>query len=185
MARHARPLVKFTPTPIDGAVVIEIDPIADERGFFARAWDNDEMAANGIDPAIAQMNMSETFAAGTFRGFHWNPEPHAEAKTVRCVAGSVFDVIVDMREGSATYLTWFGIELSAANHKMLHVPREVANGFLITADHTTLLYTTTTPYVPGAERGLRHDDPTLDISWPLPITDTSAKDAGWPLLDRR
>jgi len=172
--------MRFTQTPIAGAVVIGIDPVTDDRGFFARAWDNDEMSANGIDPHIAQMNMSQTFAAGTFRGFHWNPEPHAEAKTVRCVAGSVYDVIVDMRPGSPTHLQWFGTELSAANARMLHIPCEVANGFLITSEDTTLLYTTTTPYLPGVERGLRHDDPSLTIDWPLPITALSDKDASWP-----
>jgi len=177
--------MRFAPTPIAGAVVIDLDPIADDRGFFARAWDNDEMTANGLDPHIAQMNMSQTFAAGTFRGFHWNPEPHAEAKTVRCIAGSVFDVIVDMRRRSPTYLTSFGIELSASNRKMLHVPREVANGFLITADDTTLLYTTTTPYRAGSEQGCRHDDPALDIDWPRPVTSVSDKDAGWADLAAR
>lgn len=177
--------MRFTPTPIAGAVLIDLDPIADDRGSFARAWDNEEMADNGIDPHIAQMNMSQTFAAGTFRGFHWNPEPHAEAKTVRCVTGSVYDVIVDMRQDSPTRLQWFGIELSAVNATMLHIPREVANGFLITSNDTTLLYTTTTPYSPGAERGCRHDDPALAIEWPRPITSVSDKDAAWPDLSVR
>lgn len=176
--------MRFSQTPIDGAVIVDLDPIADERGSFARAWDTDEFAANGIDPAIAQMNMSQTFAAGTFRGFHWNPAPHAEAKTVRCVAGSVFDVIIDMRPGSPTHLAWFGIELSASNARMLHVPREVANGFLITADDTTLLYTTTTPYEAGVERGCRFDDQALAIEWPMPIAAVSDKDASWPDLVR-
>lgn len=174
--------MRYTPTPIAGAVVVDIDPMSDERGFFARAWDLDEMAANGLDPHIAQMNMSQTFAAGTFRGFHWNPAPHAEAKTVRCVAGSVYDVIVDMRADSPTYLQSFGIELSADNTRMLHIPREVANGFLITSDDTTLLYATTTPYTPGAERGFRHDDPALAIEWAQPVASISAKDAAWPDL---
>lgn len=177
--------MRFTPTPIAGAVVIDLDPIADERGSFARAWDNDEMAMHGVDTDIVQMNMSQTFSAGTFRGFHWNPEPHAEAKTVRCVAGSTYDIIVDMRHDSPTYLQSFGIELSAENATMLHIPGEVANGFLITSDDTTLLYTTTMSYVPGAERGLRHDDPSLTIDWPRPVTSVSTKDAAWPLLDRR
>jgi len=174
--------MRFTSTPIAGAVIIDLDPMIDERGFFARAWDNEEMATHGIDPHIAQMNMSQTLAAGTFRGFHWNPAPHAEAKTVRCVAGSAFDVIVDMRQDSPTYRQSFGIELSADNTRMLHIPREVANGFLITSDNTTLLYTTTTPYVAGAEQGCRHDDPALTIEWPQPVVSISAKDAGWPDL---
>ena len=176
--------MRFTPTPIAGAVVIDLDPRHDERGSFARAWDNETMAAHGVDPTIEQMNMSQTLNAGTFRGFHWNPDPHAEAKTVRCVAGSVFDVIVDMREDSPTHLQWFGVELSADNATMLHIPREVANGFLITSDNTTLLYTTTTPYVPGVERGCRHDDALLAVDWPIPVTSISEKDAAWPDLGR-
>lgn len=183
MAQNARHRsVRFSETPIAGAVIIDLDPISDDRGFFARTWDNTEMVAHGIDPSIAQMNISKTFSAGTFRGFHWNPAPHTEAKTVRCVAGAVFDVIVDMRQHSPTYLQSFGVDLSATNHRMLHVPHEVANGFLITADDTTLLYTTTTPHEPGAERGCRFDDPLLSVDWPLAITTVSAKDSAWPDL---
>ncbi len=174
--------MRFSQTPIAGAVIIDLDPITDDRGSFARAWDNDEMATHGVDPFISQMNMSQTFAAGTFRGFHWNPEPYAEAKTVRCVTGSVFDVIVDMRPDSATHLQWFGVELSASNLRMLHIPREVANGFLITSGDTTLLYTTTTPYEPGAEHGCRFDDPAFAVQWPIAITSVSDKDADWPDL---
>lgn len=163
-------------------MVIDLDPITDERGFFARAWDSEAFAAEGLDPTIAQMNMSQTLAAGTFRGFHWNPAPYGEAKTVRCVSGSVFDVIVDMRPGSATYLHSFGVELSADNLRMLHIPEEVANGFLITTDATTLLYSTSRSYVPGVERGCRHDDPSLTIDWPTAVRSVSDKDADWPTL---
>ena len=172
----------FEPTRIAGAWVIELERIGDERGFFARAWDRDEANRHGIDAHIAQMNLSRTHRSGTFRGFHWNPAPHGEAKTVRCVTGSVFDVIVDMRTDSPTYRQWFGIELSAANLKVLHLPEGVANGFLITADETTLLYSTNRPYEPGVERGIRYDDPALDIDWPIPVETVSDKDRAWPLL---
>lgn len=175
--------MRFTPTPISGAVVIDLDPIEDERGFFARAWDRDSFAANGIDPTIEQMNMSRTLASGTFRGFHWNPPPHGEAKTVRCVTGSVFDVIIDMRPDSPTFRRWFGVELSAANLRMLHIPEQVANGFLISADDTTLLYTTNRRYEPGVEIGCRFDDPTIGVEWPIAVTSVSPKDRSWPLLE--
>jgi len=176
--------VIFTPTPIAGAVIIDLEVTTDERGFFARAWDNDAFAANGVDPAIAQMNMSTTNETGTFRGFHWNPSPHGEAKTVRCVSGSVFDVIIDMRPDSPTFRHWYGVELSADNRRMLHIPECVANGFLIMDDDTTLLYTTNRPYSPGVELGCRHDDPAIAVQWPMPIVSVSDKDASWPLLDR-
>ncbi len=170
----------FTPTPIDGAVVIDLEPIRDERGSFARAWDRQAFLSNGIDPAIEQMNLSQTFAAGTFRGFHWNPAPHGEAKSVRCVSGSVLDVIVDMRPDSPTLHEWHGVELSAENQRMLHIPEGVANGFLIRSDDTTLLYTTTRSHQPGIERGFRFDDPVIGITWTSPVTTVSEKDQSWP-----
>lgn len=176
--------MKFTPTPIDGAVVIDLDRMVDERGFFARAWDLAEFSAAGIDPHVEQMNMSTTVEAGTFRGFHWNPAPHGEAKTVRCIAGSVFDVIVDMRPESPTLHRWFGVELTADNLRMLHIPEGVANGFLITADDTTVLYTTNRAYVPGAERGARFDDPLIGVEWPIAVTKVSQKDRAWPPVDK-
>ena len=182
MAGDARSLVRFTPTPIPGAVLIDIEPRTDERGYFARAWDNDEFAAHGIDPTIAQMNTSHTLTAGTFRGFHWNPAPLGEAKTVRCTSGSVFDVIVDMRTDSPTHRQWYGVELSAVNQRMLHIPAEVANGFLITSDHMTLLYTTTRTHLPGIEQGCRYDDPSLAIDWPRSVEIVSDKDRSWPDL---
>lgn len=174
--------MRFTSTPIDGAVVIDLDPMVDDRGFFARAWDDESFRANGIDATIAQMNMSQTLEPGTFRGFHWNPKPNGEAKTVRCVAGAAFDVIVDMRPDSPTFRASFGIELSATNLRMLHIPQEVANGFLILEPATTLLYSTSRAYTPGVERGCRHDDPSLAIDWPMPVSTTSDKDRSWPDL---
>lgn len=174
--------MRFTPTPIPGAIVIDLDPVEDDRGFFARAWDQASFAANGIDPTIVQMNMSRTYASGTFRGFHWNPEPHAEAKTVRCVEGAVFDVIIDMRHDSPTYRRWHGVTLSEKNHRMLHIPEQVANGFLIIEDHTTLLYTTNRSYRPGVEVGCRFDDPAIGVEWPIAVTSVSKKDRSWPLL---
>jgi len=175
--------VIFTETPLAGAFVIDLELIEDERGFFARAWAEDEFVEHGLDPTVAQTNMSKTLQAGTFRGFHWQDPPFGEAKTVRCIAGSVFNCIVDMRPDSATYAQWFGVELSAENRRMLFIPEQFANGFLITTDDTVLLYNVSRPYGPGNERGFRHDDPTISVAWPSPVEHISEKDAGWQDFD--
>jgi dTDP-4-dehydrorhamnose 3,5-epimerase len=175
--------VIFTETPLAGAFVIDLERIEDDRGFFARAWAEDEFEAHGLNATIAQTNMSKTLTAGTFRGFHWQDPPFGEAKTVRCVAGSVFDCIIDMRPDSVTYRQWFGVELSANNGRMLYIPEQFANGFLITEDNTVLLYNVTRPFQPGNERGVRHDDPTLAAEWPHPVEHVSDKDAAWPHLE--
>ena len=174
--------MRFTETPLAGAFTIDLDRIEDDRGFFARAWAAEEFLEHGLDPTIAQTNMSRTARAGTFRGFHWQDLPFGEAKTVRCVSGAVFNAIVDMRPGSATHLQWYGTELSADNLRMLYVPPQFANGFLILEDETTLLYNVSRPYAGGDERGLRWDDPALAVQWPIPITEVSDKDSAWPHL---
>lgn len=172
----------FTETPLAGSYTIDLEPIEDDRGFFARAWAEDEFVAHGLDPTIAQSNMSKTLKAGTFRGFHWQDPPQGEAKTVRCIAGSVFDCIIDMRPDSPTYTRWFGVELSAANNRALYIPEQFANGFLITSDDTVLLYNVTRAYQPGNERGLRWNDPAIGVDWPRTVDHVSEKDAGWPDL---
>jgi len=175
--------MQFTETPLAGAYVIDLDPIVDHRGFFARAWAADEFTDRGLDPTIAQMNMSESLLAGTFRGFHWQDPPLGEAKTVRCIAGRVFNAIIDMRPGSATYREWFGVELSAENLRMLYLPEQFANGFLILEDNTRLLYNVSRPYAAGNERGIRWDDPTIGVEWPDVVAHVSDKDQSWDLLD--
>lgn len=172
----------FTETPLAGAYLIDLERIEDERGFFARAWAADEFEGSGLNATVAQTNMSKTLAAGTFRGFHWQDPPHGEAKTVRCIAGSVFNCIIDMRPGSATYTRWFGVELSADNGRVLYIPEQFANGFLITSDDTVLLYNVSRPFGGGNERGIRWDDPTIAVEWPQPIEHVSDKDAAWPDL---
>ena len=171
--------VIFTETPLAGAYMIDVERIEDDRGFFARAWAEDEFVAHGLNPTIAQANMSHTLKAGTFRGFHWQDPPSGEAKTVRCISGSVFDCIIDMRPDSDTYRQWFGVELSAANQRTLYIPEQFANGFLITADDTTLLYNVTRPYQPGNERGIRWDDPAIGVEWPQSVEHISDKDRAW------
>ena len=172
----------FTEMPLAGAFVIDLERIEDERGFFARAWAEDELRDHGLDPTVAQTNMSQTLRAGTFRGFHWQDPPHAEAKTVRCISGSVFNAIIDMRPESDTYREWFGVELSADNLRMLFIPEQFANGFLILEDDTTLLYNVSRPYGGGAEQGVRWDDPTIGIDFPISVTHVSEKDRAWPHL---
>ncbi len=172
----------FTETPLTGAYVIDLEPIEDERGFFARAWAEDEFVAHGLNPVIAQTNMSKTLRAGTFRGFHWQDPPQGEAKTVRCIAGSVFNCIIDMRPESANYQRWFGVELSADNAKALYIPEQFANGFLITTDDSVLLYNVSRPYSAGGERGVRWDDPAIGVEWPRPVEYVSSKDEAWPQI---
>ena len=174
--------MRFVETPLAGAHVIELERFVDDRGFFAQAWARDEFLVHGLDPTIEQMNLSTTARAGTFRGFHWQEPPHAEVKTVRCVVGSVFNVIIDMRPDSPTWRQWFGVELSAENLRQLYIPERFANGFLILEDDTTLLYNVSRQHEPGHERGIRWDDPAIGVEWPMPISTVSAKDAAWNLL---
>lgn len=172
--------VIFEETPLAGAFVIDLEPLEDDRGFFARAWAEDEFLDHGLNPVIAQSNMSKTLRAGTFRGFHWQDPPNGEAKTVRCIAGSVFNCVIDMRPTSTTYKQWFGVELSAENLRMLYIPEQFANGFLITSNDTVLLYNVTRPYSPGGERGIRWNDPAIGVHWPRPVEYLSPKDEAWP-----
>lgn len=174
--------VIFTETPLAGAYIIDPERIEDDRGFFARAWAEDEFVTHGLNPTVAQTNMSKTLQAGTFRGFHWQDPPHGEAKTVRCIAGAVFNCIVDMRPESSTYKQWFGVELTASNLRMLYIPEQFANSFLILEDDTTLLYNVSRPYGPGNEQGIRWNDPTLNVEWPRPVEHVSDKDRSWPDL---
>lgn len=174
--------MRFTETSLPGAWVIDLEPIEDERGFFARAWAEDAYVEHGLDPTIAQTNMSMTRRAGTFRGFHWQDPPFGEAKSVRCTAGAVFNVIIDMRPDSDTFRHWFGVELTPANGRMLYIPEQFANGFLILDDHSTLLYNVSRAYRPGNEKGIRWDDPAIGVKFPRPIEHVSEKDTAWPDL---
>lgn len=174
--------MRFEPTPLGGAWVITLEPRADQRGHFARAFCREEFEAHGIESHVAQCNTSFNVAAGTLRGMHYQTEPAAETKLVRCVRGAIYDVIVDLRPGSPTRLQHFGIELTADNLKMLFVPRGFAHGFLTLAPATEAFYMVGTPYAPEYEGGLRYDDPVLGIDWPAPVEVVSAKDRSWPLL---
>jgi dTDP-4-dehydrorhamnose 3,5-epimerase len=172
--------MRFTPMDLDGAHVIELEPIEDERGFFARAWDEREFAERGLETRIAQCNVSFNARRGTIRGMHFQDAPYEEVKLIRCVRGSLFDVIVDVRPGSPSYKRWSGVELTADNRRMLYVPRGFAHGFQTLEDDTETFYMVSQSYVPDAERGLRWNDPAFCIEWPLgPPSEISGKDRDW------
>lgn len=174
--------MRFTPTPLAGAYLVHLEPHVDERGLFARAFCAAEFAAQGLETSFVQANISTNKQAGTVRGLHFQHAPHAEVKLVRCVKGALFDVVVDMREGSPTYLRWFGAELSDENGLMMYVPRGFAHGYQSLSDEAAAFYMVSAAYAPQAEGGLRFDDPKLAIDWPHPVAAVSAKDAQWPLL---
>ncbi|MEX2981307.1 dTDP-4-dehydrorhamnose 3,5-epimerase [Streptomyces sp. C36] len=169
-------------TPLEGAALIELKRLEDDRGFFARSFCREEFEAAGLEPAVEQCNVSFNHRKGTLRGFHYQLAPSAEAKTIRCIRGAVYDVIVDLRPDSPTYLRHFGAALTAENRLAMHVPRNFAHAYLTLTDGAETLYQVSAAHTPGAERGLRWDDPALGVEWPAPVEVVSAKDAGWPLL---
>jgi dTDP-4-dehydrorhamnose 3,5-epimerase len=156
----------FRETPIAGAYVIELEPRVDERGSFARTFDASEFAARGLDTRVVQCNTSANVRAGTLRGLHYQLPPHAESKLVRCVRGSIYDVIVDLRPDSQTYCDWHGVELSASNLRMLFVPVGLAHGFQTLEDDTEVLYQMSEEHSAAHARGVRWDDPLFAIEWP-------------------
>ena len=174
--------MNFTKTPLDGAVLIELDRREDGRGFFARTFCAQEFAEHGVNPLVAQCNASWNARAGTLRGMHYQIAPATEAKLIRCTSGAIYDVIIDLRPESPTYLDHFSAELTAVNHAALYVPEMFAHGYQALTDGAEVTYQVSVPYSPGSERGLRHDDPALRIEWPLPVTAISDKDRAWPLL---
>jgi dTDP-4-dehydrorhamnose 3,5-epimerase len=174
--------VIFTETPLAGAWEVALEPIRDDRGFFARTFDAEEFRERGMDPAVVQCNTSWNERAGTVRGMHWQAEPHGEAKLVRCSRGAIFDVIVDVRPDSPSYCYWHGVELTPDNGRMLYIPEGFAHGFMSRADGSEVLYQMSTAFVPEAARGARFDDPAFGIEWPRhdgPLT-ISDKDRGYP-----
>jgi dTDP-4-dehydrorhamnose 3,5-epimerase len=160
--------VNLRETPLPGAYVVELEPIEDERGWFARTFDAAAFEELGLDAAVVQCNASFNRRAGTLRGMHYQAEPHGEAKLVRCTRGAIFDVIVDLRPWSATTCRWFGIELRAGDAASLFVPAGFAHGFQTLGDDTEVHYQMSHRYVPEAARGVRWDDPAFGIEWPEP-----------------
>ena len=174
--------MRIETTPIAGVAIVRVDPLSDERGFFARSFDRDAFAEAGLDTQLVQANISWNVRAGTVRGMHYQLPSAPEAKLVRCTRGALVDQIVDVRPGSPTYLQHVSVELTADNHVALYVPPLFAHGFQTLVDATEATYNVSAPYTPGVERGLRHDDPALGLEWPLPVAVISDKDASWPLL---
>lgn len=175
----------FTETSLAGSYLITLLPRSDSRGWFARTFDQQLFSQIGHSDDWVQMNHSMTRQAGAIRGMHFQYPPHAEIKLVRCIAGRVFDIIIDLRAGSPTFLSWFGVELSEENNQMLYIPKGFAHGFQTLTDNCQLLYCHSAYYVPDGEGAIRYNDPKVSIQWPLPITDLSERDATHPLLDDR
>lgn len=176
--------MKFIPTILNGSFTIQLDPINDERGWFARYFCKKEFSTIGHNKEWVQMNHSFSLKKGTLRGMHFQKPPYSEIKLVRCIQGSVFDVIIDLRKDSPTFLKWFGAELSAENKLMMYIPEGFAHGFQTLEDNSGLLYMHTAYYSPEAEDGLRYNDPQVNISWPLEISEISMRDNNHDLLEK-
>lgn len=173
----------FTPTPIDGAYLIELEPRVDDRGSFARAFCKRELAQHGLSLDIVQCNLARTRKAGLVRGLHYQTDPDREAKLVRCITGAVLDAIIDMRRGSPSFRKTYSVRLDPKNRYSLFIPGGVAHGYQALEDDTEFLYMTDEYYVAGTEKGVRFDDPRLGIEWPLPPRDVTQRDRSWPPLD--
>ncbi|MBC8074568.1 MAG: dTDP-4-dehydrorhamnose 3,5-epimerase [Chloroflexales bacterium] len=174
----------FTETPLAGAFLVEPERIADERGFFARTWCAEEFAARGLEARLVQCNVSYNQRRGTLRGMHYQAEPHAEVKLVRCTAGAIHDVIIDLRPASPTRHQWFAAELSAANRLSLYIPAGFAHGFQTLEDQSEVFYQMAEFYHSESARGVRYNDPAFGIAWPLPISVIGQRDAAYPLLEQ-
>jgi dTDP-4-dehydrorhamnose 3,5-epimerase len=172
----------FLPTDIEGAYIIKIEKNEDERGFFARTYDVDIFNKNKLDSKIVQCNVNYTKQKGTLKGLHYQISPYEETKLIRCIRGSVCHVIVDLRPTSSTYKKWESIVLSQDEYCWRYIPKGCANGIQTLDDDTELIYQSSQYYSPEHERGIRWDDPKLNIKWPIKPTVISQKDQSWKLL---
>lgn len=173
----------FHPLYLQGAYLIEIEKKEDERGFFARTFCQSELTAKALCSYFPQSSLSFNKKKGTLRGMHFQAAPYEEVKIVQCVKGAIFDVIIDLRPNSNTYKKWIGIELSVTNRYMLYIPAGFAHGFQTLQDESEVFYHISVPYVPEVGRGVRWDDPTFEIEWPLGVEMISEKDQGYPFLN--
>ena len=174
----------FLETPLRGAYLIELEKHEDDRGFFARSWCTAEFSSKGLDTRLVQCNVSFNKKKGTLRGLHYQMPPHGETKLVRCTRGALYDVIVDLRADSATFLKWFGAELTADNYRMLYIPQRFAHGFQTLEDGTEIFYQMSEFYAPEAAKGIRWNDPRVRIVWPEANRTMSQKDQEYVDLDR-
>ena len=175
--------MKFLKTPLEGAYLISLEKLGDERGFFARTFCELEFSKIGLFSKFVQVNNSLTESKGTIRGMHYQLPPSSEVKLVRCIHGSLYDVIIDLRPDSSSFGKWFGSELSAENRQMMYVPKGFGHGFVTLENHTETFYFASDFYSPTLERGIRYDDPYFGIDWPISITESSEKDKNFPVSD--
>ncbi|HEY9812669.1 MAG TPA: dTDP-4-dehydrorhamnose 3,5-epimerase, partial [Candidatus Sericytochromatia bacterium] len=174
---------KFTETKLKGAYVIEVEPVADERGFFARSWCQKEFAEHGLNPNLVQCNISFNLKKGTLRGMHYQAKPYQEAKLIRCTRGAIYQVVIDIRPDSLTFKQWVAVELTTENRKMLYVPKGMASGFQTLMDNTEVFYQMAEFYHPESAKGLRWDDPTFGVEWPNEVLVISAPDRSHSLFN--
>jgi dTDP-4-dehydrorhamnose 3,5-epimerase len=172
--------MQFRAAQLEGVRLIDLEPVPDERGFFARTYCEEEFAAQGLETRFVQHSMSHTGRRGSVRGMHFQRPPHEEVKLVRCIRGAVHDVLIDLRPNSPTYRRWESYELTADNRRQLYIPAGLAHGFQTLMPDTEVAYLISAFYTPAAAAGLRYDDPAFAIEWPLPVADISAKDRTWP-----
>ena len=170
----------FVETTIPGVVEIRLTPTSDERGWFARSWCRAEFEKHGLNPHIAQCNISSNRRKGTLRGMHYQDQPFPEAKVVRCTKGSIFDVVIDLRPASPSFRKWVGVELTADNHKSLYVPEGCAHGFLTLAEDTEVFYLMSESYHSELASGVRWDDPAFGVIWPAEVDVISERDRTYP-----
>lgn len=175
----------FTETKLRGAYVIEPEQLHDERGFFARTWSAEEFLERELNVTLVQCNTSGNKRKGTLRGMHFQIAPHEEVKLVRCTAGALYDVIVDLRPNSPTWGQWFGVELTRENLRLLYIPEGFAHGYQTLADDTDVFYQMSAYYHPDSARGVRWNDPTIAIDWPLEVSVISPRDQMLPVIDAR
>jgi dTDP-4-dehydrorhamnose 3,5-epimerase len=170
----------FKETPLPGAFMIELEPVEDDRGSFARSFCRHEFEARGLSPDVVQCNISRNRRRGTLRGMHFQSTPYGEAKLVRCIRGALWQVIVDLRQDSATRGRWFGVELTGEDDLQVYTPEGFAHGFQTLEEETEIFYQMSNIYAPESEAGFRYDDPAFAIDWPLLVASISEKDENWP-----
>ena len=176
-------MIAFSEAPLPGAYRVDLLPSHDVRGFFARTYSAEEFAAQGLGPPLSECSVSYNARKATLRGLHFQAAPHEEHKLVRCTAGAIFDVIVDLRAASSHYCRWFGLELNAENRRALFIPPGFAHGFVTLTDHSEVFYMISVAHAPAHARGVRWNDPAFNIEWPLQPQVIAPRDANYPLLD--
>lgn len=175
--------MRFFETKLNGAFIIDLDQYSDHRGYFARAFCVKEFNDKGLNTSVAQCNLSYCIQKGTLRGMHYQIFPANETKLVRCTKGAIYDVIIDLRSDSPTYLSHVGVELTAENHRAIYVPEMFAHGYQALTNEAEIFYQVSEFYSPQYECGIRYDDPKFNITWPLTISNLSEKDSHWPFFN--